>query len=97
MAQKYIELLGASGGTVFINTDTIAMISVGNPESSEGGVFFDPVRVYFKEGFSGFGSDAEGVVETFYVEDDYLPYWMEHWRSCLGVPEFPKVDSTRLD
>jgi len=24
------------------------------------------------------------------VEDDYLPYWVEHWRDTLEIPEFPK-------
>jgi len=47
---RFVEFMGASGGEVFINAENIALINVGSPELSNSGLYFDPIRVYFKKG-----------------------------------------------
>jgi hypothetical protein len=89
---KFVEFLGASGGMVFINADNIDAISAGTPERMPSGVFMDRVHVYLKEGANVFGTEREEPYVLFYVEDDYLSYWLEHWRTCLGIPEFPNKE-----
>jgi hypothetical protein len=87
----FVEFPGALGVPVLLNAECIGMITIGSPErlNEWSGVFVDAVRVYFREGFEGFPGDEEKFA-TFYVDDEYLSYWLEHWREALGIPEFPE-------
>jgi hypothetical protein len=89
MSKGFIEFMGASGGDVFINIDDISMITVGSPRQTNNGKFFDPVCVYFKP-----GREIKSWVEEnqdyllFWIDDEYRPQWVAHYKKCLGVPEF---------
>jgi hypothetical protein len=88
----FVEFPGASGAPVVVHRECIGMITIGSPQKLNGSdVFFDEVRVYWREGFGGFVSDEDGYT-TFMVDDEYLSYWLQHWREALGVPEFPKTE-----
>jgi len=90
----FVEFMGAMGGAVYINTDCIAMISIGSPQASNSGIYFDPVCVYFKKGqeIDRWIQGEEELYALFYIDDDHSPQWDEHWRKALGIPDFPEKE-----
>ncbi len=72
----FLEFPGASGNPVFINVGCIAQISIGSPQPTPSGVFFDPIHVTFKEG-------CEGLIDEFMIDDDYAAAGVNGARKVL--------------
>ena len=77
----FLEFDSVVSGTMFINADCVAQLSIGTPEQDKQGNFYHEVHLTYKPGH-------EGLSGYFRISEDALPHWLEGTRRVLNSAAF---------